>query len=68
VLVFRLWKQFWQYTGRSPRGSNGTVVCCPHPEQITLVLWDELRWYPPPPPGCSFFLAWRHVLQRLGAE
>jgi hypothetical protein len=36
---------------------------------MTDVPRDSLRWYPPPPPpDCSFFLAWRHALQRFGAE
>src|SRR5262245_44629454 len=73
-------KQSLQYTGRSPRGLNGTWVGLPHSPQIALNISrgppppprpppkppPPPPLPPPPPPPAAFFAA-RHGAHRLGS-
>src|SRR5262245_43201248 len=73
-------KQSLQYTGRSPRGLNGTCVGLPHSPQIALNISrgppppprppppnpPPPPPRPPPPPPAAFFAA-RHGAHRLGS-
>jgi hypothetical protein len=43
-------KQSEQYTGRSPRGWNGTLASWPHSEHTAEYIVLSERPYPPPPP------------------
>ena len=63
---YRLWelKQSLQYTGRSPRGRNGTMVSVPHWAQTTGCI---SRGALPNPPRSWFLRALRHSGQRLGS-
>src|SRR5258708_15160379 len=60
----RCWKHSRKHTGRPCVGRNGTVVSCPHCEQLVLV--SERIGLPFAPPEDSARLALQ-ALQRLGS-